>query len=72
MVANAGTGTLTLTDMGAILAIAIAIATWDARTLFIAAPPNEASGWLRVVDEVSRAVFEPEITAYLLTNTQFL
>jgi hypothetical protein len=73
MVANAGKGTLTLTDMGAILAIAIAIAiaTGDALTLFTGAPPNEASGWLRVVDEVTRAVFEREIAAYLLANTQF-
>ena len=41
-------------------------------TLFIAAPPNDRSVWVRVVDEVSGAVFEQEITADLLAATQFL
>ncbi|MGC9449761.1 hypothetical protein [Cereibacter johrii] len=31
-----------------------------------------ATGWVRVVDEVSGAVFEQEITADLPANTQFL
>ncbi len=43
-----------------------------APTLFIAAPPNGSSVWVRVVDEVSGAVFEQEITADLPANTQFL
>lgn len=41
-------------------------------TLFIAAPPNGSSVWVRVVDEVSGAIFEQEITADLPAATQFL
>lgn len=41
-------------------------------TLFIGAPPNRSSVWVRVVDEVSGAVFEQEITADLPGATQFL
>ncbi len=41
-------------------------------TLFIAAPPNGSSAWVRVVNEVSGAVFEQEITADLPAATQFL
>jgi hypothetical protein len=44
----------------------------QAATLIIAAPPNASSVWVRVVDEVSGAVFEQEITADLPANTQFL
>ncbi|MDM7459769.1 MAG: DUF2793 domain-containing protein, partial [Paracoccus sp. (in: a-proteobacteria)] len=68
LVRNDGTGAPTLTDMGA----AFAIATGGVLTLFIAAPPNGSSVWVRVVDEVSGAVFEQEITADLPANTQFL
>jgi len=68
LVANDGTGAPTLTDMGA----SFAIATGGVLTLFIAAPPNGSSVWVRVVDEVSGAVFEQEITADLPVNTQFL
>ena len=68
LVANDGTGAPTLTDMGA----SFAIATGGVLTLFIAAPPNGSSVWVRVVDEVSSAVFEQEITADLPANTQFL
>ena len=49
-----------------------AIATGGVLTLFIAAPPNGNPVWVRVVDEVSGAVFEQEITADLPANTQFL
>ena len=49
-----------------------AIATDGVLNLFIAAPPNGGSVWVRVVDEVSGAVFEQEITADLPANTQFL
>ena len=42
-----------------------AIATGDVLTLFIAASPNGGSVWARVVDDVSGAVFEQEITADL-------
>jgi ABC-type nitrate/sulfonate/bicarbonate transport system ATPase subunit len=68
MVANDGTGAPTLTDMGA----SFGIATGGVLTLYIAAPPNGSSVWVRVVDEVSGAVFEQEITADLPANTQFL
>lgn len=68
LVANDGTGAPTLTDMGA----SFAIATGGVLTLFIAAPPNGSSVWVRVVDEVSCAVFEQQITAVLPGATQFL
>ena len=68
LVANDGTGAPTLTDMGA----SFAIATGGVVSLFIAAPPNGSSVWVRVVDEVSGAVFEQEITADLPAATQFL
>ncbi len=68
LVRNDGTGAPTLTDMGA----SFAIATGGVLTLYIAAPPNGSSVWVRVVDEVSGAVFEQEITADLPAATQFL
>ncbi|WP_374395633.1 DUF2793 domain-containing protein [Tabrizicola sp.] len=68
LVRNDGTGAPTLTDMGA----SFAIATGGVLTLFIAAPPNGTSVWVRIVDEVSGAVFEQEITADLPASTQFL
>jgi hypothetical protein len=68
LVANDGTGAPTLTDIGA----SFAIATGGVLTLYIAAPPNGSSVWVRVLDEVSGAVFEQEITADLPANTQFL
>ena len=68
LVTNDGTGAPSLTDMGA----SFAIATGGVLTLFIAAPPNGGSVWVRVVDEGSGAVFEQEITADLPVNTQFL
>ena len=48
------------------------IATGGMLTLFIAAPPNGSSVWVRVVDEVSGAVFQQEVTVDLPANTQFL
>ncbi len=68
LVTNDGTGAPTLTDMGAPFAIALG----GVQTLFIAAPPNGSSVWVRAVNEVSGAVFEQEITADLPANTQFL
>jgi hypothetical protein len=68
LVTNDGTGAPTLTDMGA----PFAIATGGVLTLFIAAPPNAASVWVRAVNEVTGAVFEQEITADLPVITQFL
>ena len=68
LVRNDGAGAPTLTDMGA----SFAIATGGVLTLYIAAPPNGSSVWVRVVDEVSGAIFEQEITADLPAATQFL
>ena len=68
LVTNDGTGAPTLTDMGA----PFAIATGGVLTLFIAAPSNGSSVRVLVVDEVSGAVFEQEITTDLPANTQFL
>jgi hypothetical protein len=68
LVANDGTGAPTLTDMGS----GFAIATGGVLTLYVAAAPNAASVWVRLVNEVSGAVFEAEITADLPTNSQFL
>ncbi len=68
LVANDGTGASTLTHMGA----SFGIVTGGVLTLFIAAPPNGGSVWVRVVDEVSGAVFEQEITADLAEATEFL
>lgn len=41
-------------------------------TLDIGAPPNGSFVWVSVVDKVSGAVFEQEITADLQTSAQFL
>ena len=49
-----------------------AIAAIGVLTQFSTAPPNGGSVWVRVVDEVSGAVFEQEITTDLPANTQFL
>jgi hypothetical protein len=68
LVANDGTGAPTLTDMGA----SYAIATGGVLTLFIAAPPNGSSVWVRAVNEVTGTIFEQEITADLPAATQFL
>ena len=68
LVTNDGTGAPTLTDMGA----PFGIATGGVLTLFIAAPPNGSSVWVRAVNEVTGAVFEQEITTDLPANTQFL
>ena len=68
LVSNDASGAPTLTDMGA----SFAIATGGVLTLTIAASPNAGSVWVRVVDEVSGAVFEQEITADLPAANQFL
>lgn len=65
---NKGTGAPTLPDIGA----SFSIATGGVLTMFIAAPPNGSAVRMRVVDEVTGAVFEQEITADLPANTQFL
>ena len=68
LVTNDASGAPTLVDMGA----SFAIATGGVLTLFIAASPNAGSVWVRVVDEVSGAVFEQEITTDLPAANQFL
>ena len=68
-VANDDIGAPTLTDIGG---ASFGIATSGVLTLLIAAQPHGGSVWVRVVDEVSGAVFEQEITADLPANTQFL
>jgi hypothetical protein len=68
LVTNDASGSPTLVDMGA----SFAIATGGALTLFIAAAPNAGSVSVRVVDEVTGAVSEQEITTDLPAATQFL
>ena len=68
LVSNDASGAPTRVDIGA----SFAIATGGALTLFIAATPNAGSVWVRVVDEVSGAVFEQEITTDLPAANQFL
>lgn len=68
LVTNDAAGSPTLTDMGA----GFAIATGGVHTLTIAAVPNAASIWVRVVNDVSGAVFEQEVTADLPVNTTLL
>ena len=68
LVSNDASGAPTLVDMGA----SFAIATGGVLTLFIAASPNAGSVWVRVVDEVSGAVFEQEVSADLPAANQFL
>ena len=67
MVTHDGRGAPTPTDLGA----SFGIAAGGVLTLFIAAPPNGGSVWVRVVDELSGAVFEQEIAADLPANTRF-
>ncbi len=68
LVSNDATGAPTLVDMGA----NFNIATGGLYTLYLYAAPNGASVWVRVVDDVTGAVFEQEITTDLPANTQFL
>lgn len=68
LAANDGTSAPTLTDMGA----SFAFATGGVLTLFVAAPPSRGSLWIRVVKEVSGAVFEQETTADMPAATEFL
>lgn len=48
------------------------ISTGGVLTMFIAETPNGSSVRVRVVDEVSGAIFEQEVTADLPAATQFL
>ena len=49
-----------------------AIATGGVLTLTIATTPNASSVWVRVVDEVSGAIFEQEVAADLPAANRFL
>ena len=49
-----------------------AIATGGVFTLLITAAPNAGSVWVRVVAEVTGAVFEQEVTTDLPASDQFL
>ena len=62
------TGAPTPTDMGA----SFVIAAGGVLTHYIAAAPNDASAWVRLVNEVTGAVFEQEITVDLPATSQFL
>jgi hypothetical protein len=68
LVTNDASGAPTLVDMGA----SFAIVTGGVLSLTIAATPNAGSAWVRVVDEVTGAVFEQEVTADLPAANQFL
>ena len=68
LVSNDASGAASLVDMGA----GFAVATGGVLTLMVAAAPNAGSVWVRVVDEVSGAVFEQEVTADLPAANQFL
>ena len=68
LVTNDASGAPTLVDMGA----SFAIATGGVLTLFISAAPNAGSVWVRVVDEVTGAVFEQEVMTDVPAATQFL
>ena len=68
LVTNDAAGAPTLTDMGA----SFAIATGGVLTLTIAAVPNAASIWVRLLDDVTGAVFEQEVIADLVPNTTLL
>ncbi len=64
---NDATGAPTLVDLGA----SFPVATGGVLTLYIGAPPNGTSVSVRVVDDVTGAIFEQEITADLPAATQF-
>ena len=68
LVTNDAIGAPTLTDMGA----GFALATGGVLTLMIAAMPNAASIWLRLLDDVTGAVFEQEVTADLVPAATLL
>jgi len=69
IVHNSGSGAPTLIDLGADFPVD---APTHVLTLFLYAAPNAASVWVRVVEEVSGAIAEVEITANLPAITQLL
>ena len=56
------------TDLGA----SFAIATDGVLIMLGSGPPKGSSLWVRVIGDVSGAVFDQEITEDLRANTQFL
>ncbi|WP_136646563.1 DUF2793 domain-containing protein [Tabrizicola sp. YIM 78059] len=69
IVHNSGSGAPTLVNLGASFPVD---APTNVLTLFLYAAPNATSVWVRVVEEVSGAVAEVEITANLPAATQLL
>jgi hypothetical protein len=69
IVHNSGSGAPTLINLGASFPVDSAT---NVLTLFLYAAPNAASVWVRVVEEVSGAIAEVEITANLPAATQLL
>ena len=69
IVHNSGSGSPTLVNLGASFPLD---SVTNVLTLFLYAAPNAASVWVRVVEEVSGAIAELEITANLPAATQLL
>ena len=69
IVHNSGSGSPTLINLGAGFPVDSAT---NVLTLFLYAAPNAASVWVRVVEEVSGAIAEVELTANLPAATQLL
>jgi hypothetical protein len=69
IVHNSGSGAPTLINLGASFPVD---APANVLTLFLYAAPNATSVWVRVVEEVSGAIAEVEITANLPAPTQLL
>ncbi|NEX48699.1 DUF2793 domain-containing protein [Pseudotabrizicola algicola] len=69
IVHNSGSGAPTLINLGASFPVD---APTNVLTLFLYAAPNATSVWVRVVEEVSGAIAEVEITANLPAATQLL
>jgi hypothetical protein len=66
---NDGPGAAIKEDMGAAFPVS---STSNVYTLFIYAAPNGSSIWVRVVEEVSGAVFEAEYSTDIPASTVFL
>ncbi|NEX48154.1 DUF2793 domain-containing protein [Pseudotabrizicola algicola] len=69
IVHNSGSGAPTLINLGASFPVD---APTNVLTLFLYAAPNASSVWVRVVEEVSGAIAEVELTANLPAATQLL
>jgi hypothetical protein len=69
IVHNSGSGAPTLIDLGSDFPVN---STTNVLTLFLYAAPNAASVWVRVVEEITGAVAEVEISANLPAATQLL